>query len=160
MAGRKDPIDLTGYEKYENFEEFDFARQNPEKYEFFQKIGMTVKKWNWLDKDRKAAYNWAFANPEAYEVSRLVTDNVYEYRQYMKAMQDMTKAEATDYINNLGLSYAKSIILMKAKYPTDDTYNLDIINAVDARNSLTYAEKVAVLEELGFDVDRQGYVTW
>lgn len=49
---------------------------------------------------------------------------------------------------------------MKAMYPTDDTYNLDIINAVDARNSLTYAEKVAVLEELGFEVDMQGYVTW
>ena len=39
IANREDPIDLTGYEDFGGFAEFDFAVNNPEKYEIAQKVG-------------------------------------------------------------------------------------------------------------------------
>ena len=39
IADREEPIDLTGYEDFAGFEEFDFAVNNPEKYKIAQKVG-------------------------------------------------------------------------------------------------------------------------
>ena len=39
LADREEEIDMTGYEDYSGFEEFDFAVNNPEKYEIAQKVG-------------------------------------------------------------------------------------------------------------------------
>ena len=39
LSGRKEDIDMTGYDDYGSFDEFDFAVKNPEKYEVAQKVG-------------------------------------------------------------------------------------------------------------------------
>jgi hypothetical protein len=39
IANREEPIDLTGYENFAGFDEFDFAMNNPEKYEIAQQVG-------------------------------------------------------------------------------------------------------------------------
>ena len=39
ISGRKEDIDMTGYDDYGSFDEFDFAVKNPEKYEVAQKVG-------------------------------------------------------------------------------------------------------------------------
>lgn len=40
QSDRKEPIDLTGFDdKFESFEEFDFAIKNPDKYEIAMKVG-------------------------------------------------------------------------------------------------------------------------
>ena len=39
IADREEDIDLTGYEDFDSFDEFDFAVNNPEKYEIAEKVG-------------------------------------------------------------------------------------------------------------------------
>lgn len=39
IADREEDIDMSGYDDYGSFEEFDFAVKNPEKYEIAQKVG-------------------------------------------------------------------------------------------------------------------------
>lgn len=39
IADREKPIDMTGYEDFGSFDEFDFAVNNPEQYEVAQKVG-------------------------------------------------------------------------------------------------------------------------
>lgn len=61
-AGRKEPIDMTDYDNYDSFEEFDYATQNPGKYAVSQAVGgfEDFKKYredlNGLDKDETADY--------------------------------------------------------------------------------------------------------
>jgi hypothetical protein len=64
-----------------------------------------------------------------------------------------------DYINNLDADYETKIILWKSEYPSDDTYNMDIINYINNRTDLAYDERVAIFTELGFTVS-DGSVYW
>jgi hypothetical protein len=50
-------------------------------------------------------------------------------------------------------------MLYKLEYPSDDTYNMEIIEYINNRNDLTYAEREAIYKELGFTV-ANGYVYW
>ena len=52
---------------YENFQEFDFAVKNPEKYEWLTENGITVSEFEAMDKDAKDEINYAFRYPEKYE---------------------------------------------------------------------------------------------
>ena len=67
IADREEDIDMTNYDKYPNFHEFDWGEQNREKHAFLQEHGMSYADYENLDEDSKSAYSWAFNNPEKYE---------------------------------------------------------------------------------------------
>ena len=174
---RKTPIDYTGYEDYSNFEEFDFATRYPEKYAVLKEQGISVADYKKNYEESAFMYtddfSWAANNPEQYTVSKAVTDNVMQYKQYttdlynIKADKDSSgksisgsrKEKVIDYVNNLDLDYGAKLVLFKAEYPSDDTYNEDIINYLNNREDLTYDERVTIYTELGFTV-KDGYVYW
>ena len=170
---RKKKIDLTNYGDFDSLAEFDFANENPEKYDFFESIGVSYKDYANADKDGKAAYNWAFENPEKYTVSKVVTDDLFEYKQYTNDLNDIqadkdssgkdisgsAKNKKIDYINGLNIEYGAKLILFKDAYPSDDTYNKDIIDYLNGRSDLSYDERVTILKELGFTV-KNGKVYW
>ena len=72
--------------------------------------------------------------------------------EYGKSISGSRKEKVLNYINNLDADYETKIILWKSEYPSDDTYNMDIINHLNNRADLTYEERVAILKELGFTV--------
>lgn len=72
--------------------------------------------------------------------------------EYGKSISGSRKEKVLNYINNLDADYETKIILWKSEYPSDDTYNMDIINYLNNRADLTYEERVAILTELGFTV--------
>ena len=173
IADREEKIDMTDYDDFGDFEEFDFAQKNPEKYAFLQSQGVTVKDYENFDEDTKSAYSWAANNPEKFTVSKAITGDVVKYKQYTKALNELKadkyangktvngsrKAKVVDYLNNLDMDYYGKIILLKSEYPSDDTYNAEIINYLNNRNDLTYDELVTIYTELGFTV-KNGYVYW
>lgn len=170
---RKKKIDLTNYGDFDSLAEFDFANENPEKYDFFESIGVSYKDYANADTEGKAVYNWAFENPEKYTVSKVVTDDLFEYKQYTndlndiqadkdssgKAISGSAKNKKIDYINSLNIEYGAKLILFKDAYPSDDTYNKDIIDYLNGRSDLSYDERVTILKELGFTV-KNGKVYW
>lgn len=174
VVDRKEAVDLTNYDDFADYEEFDFAVKNPEKYDFLQSVGVSVAEYQSFDEDTKDAYNWAYENPDKYTMSRAVTNDVAVYRQYTKALNDIKadknadgnsisgsrKAKVVDYLNNLDADYYQKIILFKMEYNADDTYNREIIEYLNGRSDISYEEEVTILKELGFTVLPDGTVRW
>lgn len=70
------------------------------------------------------------------------------------------KAKVIKYINSLDVEYGAKIILYKSEYPSDDTYNEDILDYLNSREGLSYADVKSILKELGFTVYADGRVGW
>jgi hypothetical protein len=70
------------------------------------------------------------------------------------------KEKVIDYINGLDADYGEKIILFKREYNADDTYNQQIIDYLNSRDDITPQEMRSILEELDFEVDSEGYITW
>jgi hypothetical protein len=66
IADREEEIDLEDYDEYGSLEEFDFANEYPEKYEFFTKNGVSYDDYDSADKETKSAYNWAAKDEDRY----------------------------------------------------------------------------------------------
>ncbi len=208
VADRKEPVDLTDYDEFKDYEEFDYAVKNPEKYEFLQSVGVSVDEYQSFDEDTKDVYSWAYNNPEKYEfvkslgislddyktfgddakdaitwaynnpegytVSKAVSDDVVTYREYAKALNEIgadkdadgksisgsRKEKVLNYINGLDIGYGEKLILFKNEYNADDTYNYEIIDYLNNRNDLSYAETETILKKLGFNVDADGNISW
>jgi hypothetical protein len=70
------------------------------------------------------------------------------------------KQKVIEYINSLDVDYGAKIILYKSEYPSDDTYNADILDYLSRRGDLSYDDIAAILKELGFTVNADGSVGW
>ena len=220
IADREEDIDLSGYDDFGDFEEFDFAVKNPEKYEIAKKVGgfdaymeyqegmkdmklaekvdyvaglnLTDAQKNALingETDRKepidlTGYNtsdysgfeeFEFAKeyPEKYAVAKAVggyeaykgySDELYDIKadkdKYGKSISGSRKKKVLDYINNLDADYYTRIILWKSEYPSDDSYNHEIIEYLNGRDDLSFEETIAALRKLGFNVTDDGHITW
>ena len=77
-----------------------------------------------------------------------------------KTISGSRKEKVISYINGLNADYGEKIILFKSEYPADDTYNYEIIDYLNNRQDISYAEMETILKELGFQVDSDGNVRW
>jgi len=173
VVDRKEPVDMTGYDLYEDFDEFDFYIKNQEKYQFLKDNGIAYKTYNASEESREA-YNWAYQNPEKYQVSLAVTEDTVAYKGYAKDLSAIKadkdskgntvsgsrKKKVVQYLNGLDATYGAKIILYKMEYPSDDTYNGKIIEYVNGIEGFSYEQKESVLKELGFTVSKDGKVSW
>lgn len=137
---RDESIDLTNYDDFSSYEEFDYSIKNPEKY----------------------------------CLSRAVAKEFSTYKTYVSDLNDLRadkdsngktisgsrKEKVISYINGLNADYGEKIILFKSEYPADDTYNYEIIDYLNNRQDISYAEMETILKELGFQVDSDGNVRW
>ena len=171
---RKEPVDMTDYDDYGSLEEFDFANKNPEKYEFFESIGVSYQDYKNADEKTKDVYNWAYQYPEKYTVSKAVTGDVIKYKKYTgdlndiradkdasgKAINGSAKQKKIDYINSLNIAYGAKLILYRDLYPSDNTYNKQIIEYLNGRSDISFQEKLTIMRELGFTVKSDGTISW
>ena len=138
ILDRKEDVDMSNYDDYSDWEEFDYAQKNPDKYAFAKSVG-------------------------GYSAYRTYLGELYDIKadkdEYGKSISGSRKEKVINYINNLDADYETKIILFKSEYPSDDTYNMEIINYINNRTDLTYEERVAIFTELGFTVS-DGSVYW
>ena len=147
--------------------------KNPEKYQFLQENHISYKSYNATEESREA-YNWAFNNPEGYAISKAVASDVVQYRRYSEVLNDIKadkdengksisgsrKEKVANYINSLDADYGSKLILFKKEYPSEDSYNYEIIDYLNNRQDISYAEMQSILIKLGFQVDAGGNITW
>jgi hypothetical protein len=167
------------YEQFTSFDDkkknaYSWAAENPEKYSFVRDIGYTIDDYARATDTEKDAWNWAYNNPEKYLVSRAVSDDLFVYRGYTDALNDIKadkdadgksisgsrKDKVVDYINGLDADYGAKIILLKSEYPSEDSYNYDIIDYLNEREDITAEEMTVILTQLGFRVTSDGTITW
>ena len=173
IVDRKEAVDMTSYDEFDTLEEFDYATKNPEKYTFLQENNVSYQEYS-SSKESKEAYNWAYDNPEKYRLSKVVTEDLMEYRSYAKELNEIKgekdgngktisgsrKEKVISYLNSLDVDHGAKLILFKKEYTSDDTYNNEIIEYLNSRNDISYEEEVAILQELGFTVDADGTIRW
>ena len=70
------------------------------------------------------------------------------------------KEKVIQYINNIDADYGAKILLYKMEYPSDDTYNMDIVEYLNERDDISYSEMENILKLLEFTVDEDGTVRW
>lgn len=70
------------------------------------------------------------------------------------------KNKVLEYINGLEVPYEEKIILYKATYPSDNTYNLEIIDYINKRDDISYGKKMSILYDIGFGLDKDGNISW
>lgn len=137
ITDRKDPIDMTSYGDYGSLEEFDFATKNPEKYAFAKSVG-------------------------GYSAYQTYSDALYDIKADKdasgKTINGSRKEKVLSYINNLDADYYTKILLWKSEYPSDDTYNREIIDYINGLSGLSYTDRVNALTELGFRVTADGQI--
>ena len=118
-------------------------------------------------------YEYAYDNPENYAVAKAV-GGYDKFRTYSNELYDIKadkdsngksisgsrKEKVIDYINDLDADYGEKIILFKSEYPSDDTYNYDIIDYLNGRDDISYSEMETILKKLGFTVDEDGNIFW
>ncbi len=177
IVDRKENVDISNYDDFSGYDEFDFYLKNQEKYEFLQSNNISYAEYT-ANEDTKEKYDniysWYKNNPEQVTVSKAVTSDVMEYKHYTselynikadkdrngKSISGSRKEKVINYINGLDLDMGAKMILFRSEYPADDTYNADILDYVNGRNDLTYTEKVTILKGLDFNVDTEGNVWW
>ncbi len=137
LTDRKEPIDLTNYDDFGSLEEFDFANKNPEKYSFAKSVG-------------------GYSAYKGY--SDALGDIKADKDANGKSISGSRKEKVLQYINNLDADYYTRIILFKSEYPSEDSYNGEIIEYLNGRDDLSYEDRVSILTELGFRVTADGQI--
>lgn len=180
VVDRKEAVDLSNYDDFADYEEFDFYSKNTEKYNFLQDNGVSYEEYVSSEDAKKeydSAYSWYKNNPEKVTVARAVTDNVIEYRRYTSELNDIradkdedgdsvagsAKAKKAAYINQLDLDYGQKIILFRTYYDSKEdksTYNAEIVEYLNDREDISYEEMVTILKELDMKVYPDGRVEW
>lgn len=173
IVDREEKVDMTNYDNFSSYEEFDFATKNPEKYSFLESVGVSYKDYKSSEK-AKEAYDWAYNNPDKCALAKAAAGDIVTYRNYTAALNDLKadkdsngktisgsrKIKVAEYINSLDADYGAKLILYKSEYKSDDQYNYEIIDYLNSRQDISYQEMVEILNTLGFVVDSQGYVRW
>lgn len=118
-------------------------------------------------------YEYAFENPNTYTVAKAVGG--YEaYSTYSKGLSGIKadkdsngksisgsrKKKVVSYISSLDIEDGEKYILYKKEYPSDDTYNYEIVEYLNSRKDISYKEMETILKELGFKVDSKGNISW
>jgi hypothetical protein len=159
---RKEDVDMSNYDDFADWEEFDYAQQNPEKYDFLKSNGISYREYANADEDKKDDYDWAYEYPELYAVSKAVSSDVSEYRQYAKALDKINSKNAygktvkglseervVEYLNGLDIEIEAKYVLFRKKFPSNDRYNGDIIKYIRNNRNMTDDEKTTALKKLG-----------
>lgn len=136
---RKDPIDLTDYDKYGSLDELDFAVKNPGKYAVSKAVG---------------GYSSYVSHTK--EIGKLEADK----DKNGNSISGSRKKKVANYINGLDLDYGEKIILYRSCYTSDDKYNSQIVEYLNSRDDISYNDMVTILQELGMTVDSNGNVRW
>lgn len=165
VVDRKTPVDLSNYDDFADYEEFDFYTKNTAKYNFLKDNGVSYQKYK-ADEVDKANYDndysWYKNNPDKVAVANLITGNVIEYRNLLDELGNLpAKEQKVEYINNLDMDYGKKIILYRSLYSSQSdkqTYNKPILDYLFAQ-SLPSDQLNSILKTLGFIV-KDGYVSW
>jgi hypothetical protein len=141
IVDRKEAVDMTNYDDFSNYEEFEFATKNPEKYTISKVIG--------------------------YESYVSYSEELDKFRAYKdengKTISVSAKQKKTDYINSLDLDYGQKIILYRSLFSAQkdkDEYNADIVDYLNERDDISEEEMISILEALDMQVLSDGSVVW
>ncbi len=179
LEKQNDAIDILGItpgQYWNDKDTYDMKAFYPEKYEVLQQEGISVaeykekyEKWIHLPNDD---FSWAVNNPDKYTFSKVIMDNVLDYRAMtselyaIRADKDengnsisgTAKSKKQEYIWGLDIDEVQKYILFKSEYNTYDDHNQEIVDYILGRDDLSVDERKTILETVGFTIDADGTI--
>lgn len=83
-----------------------------------------------------------------------------DYDDEGNAIKGSRKKKLQEYISGLDIPAAQKYILYKAQYNWDNSHNYEILDYLNGRNDIDFADKLTICEELGFTVGKDGRISW
>lgn len=124
----KKDVDMSDYNKYGSYEEFNYSVKNPEKYKMITMI---------TDYD------------EYQHIMKNIKDIKSDVDKNGNTISGSKMKKVISYINSLNLSIAQKAMLIKQEYPSFTKYDKQIFNYVNGQD-LTFIEKARTMKKLGF----------
>ncbi len=180
IVDRKEKVDMSNYDEFAGYEEFDWYSKNTEKYNFLKENGVSYAEYK-EDEDTKKQYDSDYSvyqkNPEKVAVSKAVAGSFLEYRNYLRDLEEFradkdskgnsisgsAKAKKMAHIESLPLDAGQKMILHRSLFDSKsdkNAYNGAIIEYLDSRNDISQEEYILILEELDMKVHSDGRITW
>lgn len=165
-------VDVSNYDDYSSYEEFDFFYKNREKYDWLQQNDISYNEYSASD-ESKELYNYAYKNPETFELGKAITGDFKAYKEYADYIWDLKadkdedgnsisgskKTKVISYVNDLDLSIPQKAMLIRKTYSSFDEYNVDIVEYVSGLD-IDYEKQKSILESLDMKVYDDGTVEW
>lgn len=139
VSNRKEPIDMEVYEQVGGLEEYNLFSTNRGQYYISKVVG---------GYETYSSYKEALGGIEA------------DKNEKGNSISGSRKIKVVQYLNSLEADYYTKIMLFKNEYPSDETYNYEIIEYLNNREDVTYQEMVDILTELDFEVSDDGTIRW
>ena len=139
VANNEEKLDLTDYKDYGSFEEFHYAVKNPDNYLIAKATG-------------------GYSNYKRY--SQVLSNMKADKDENGKTISGSKKEKVVNYINSSDMDYGAKLIMYKSQYPSDDTYNYEIIDYLNDSRDFSYSDIKTILRKLGFTVDSNGNISW
>lgn len=131
IVDRDEAIDLSDYDDFGSYEEFDFATKYPEKYAMAQVVG-------------------------GYKKYKKYSDTLWNIKankdENGESIRGTRKTKVINYINGLEIPDVERYILFKSEYNSDDTHNQEIIDYLYNRSDISNEQREDILKQLGFTV--------
>lgn len=128
---RDEPVDLSNYNDFSSWEEFDYSVKNPDTYPLAKVVG----------------------GVDAY---KRYTKKISSFRadkdENGESISGTAKQKKIDYINGLDVDYGTKLLLFRYAFDDDDTYNYEIVDYVSSLN-LSEDEKASIFTKLKIKVD-------
>ena len=140
LTDRKEPIDLTGYENYGSYDEWDYATKYPKYHALSKVVG-----------GYETYYN------EYYKTLKEIKADKDEYGESISGTK---RPKVESYVYSLDIPDIQKHILFKSQYNSDNSHNREILDYLNNNQELTYEEKVYVLDALGAKVLQDGSIKW
>jgi hypothetical protein len=137
---RKEEVDMTNYDDFAAYEEFDWATKNPEQYMVSKAVTQDVSKFM--------------------EYTDALNEIKSDKDKSGATISGSRKKKVVAWLNEQDMEYGAKLILYKMEYPSDTQYNRTIIEYLKSKNELSQVEKLAILMKLGFSVDSNGNIRW
>lgn len=139
VANNEEKLDLTDYKDYGSFEEFHYAVKNPDNYLIAKATG-------------------GYSNYKRY--SQVLSNMKADKDENGKTISGSKKEKVVNYINSSDMDYGAKLIMYKSQYPSDDTYNYEIIDYLNDSRDFSCSDIKTILRKLGFTVDSNGNISW
>ena len=168
----KRDVDMSEYDNYSSYEEFDYAYKNPEKYDFLKETGTSYKEYK-NNQWTKDSIDWAYKDKTNYSMSKAMGSDIPTYRTYMydidnikadkdsngKSITGSRKQKVFDYVNSLELNEIQKAMLIRTQYSSFDDYNYEIVNYLNNQTDITLEEEYEILKKLGYKINNDT-VSW
>jgi hypothetical protein len=131
-------LNIEPSEYWSNKEEYDYAYENPGKYQ--TAIAITDYKTYQTYRDK-------------------INDLSADKDEDGKSISGSRKSKVISYVNSLDLTIPQKAMLIRQSYSSFDDYNNEIVDYVSGLE-ISYEEKINLLKSLDMEVDAEGNVRW